>query len=439
MESDHVGSSSSLLSWVARYVWSQNGRRCERRCQLMIEGVVVDGGEARRIIRAQNQAALQLAQAAKQQLEPVIAARGREAENVASALAQWMGKGLRFMGRTRPEARQALVNACQWVVDHCDTPMDLGWPLEGEDGSHLIASGIEVFNYMAWDGIRDPESFKSRDFSTQAEFDRPARAVLDYLGIISERCQRRFRVRELVLDVPGEIHPPRHSRVNDGMLARLIAQDIAEQITAGEALESSMSGGRAGSNTWWRDSWKALSGLDNEVANGFRDVTRGFSMSDSPLIADPDAISRAYVSLGVGYLREVLERMPDYAEASGQEPRISMTISGNTIYGGQFAAQIANINSTIAGVAQQGSHEVADALKALEQAVLSQEGLDEEQRRDLLDNVGYLAEAAQAPLEERNRGLLRSVLSSLSIAAASGSDLRHALDNWAAVLHGILP
>ncbi|WP_162002128.1 hypothetical protein [Streptomyces violaceusniger] len=338
--------------------------------------------------------------------------------------------------------------------------MDLGWPLEGADGYPLISDGPEVFNYMAWDRIRNPELFERREFSTQAEFDGPAQAVLDYLDIISERCQRKFRVRELVLDVPGQVHPPRHARVNEGMLARLLAEDIAELIEAGEALETSSAIRVPAVDAWQRewsealsglqevsavDAWqwqasKVLAGLTAEVSAGFSAFPRGsLSWKSHPLVADPDALSRAYLSLSLGYLKEVQERMPDYAEASGQEPRVSMNISGNTIYGGQFAAQIANIDSTIAGVAQQGSHEVADALKALEQAVLSQGGLDEEQRRDLLDNVSYLAEAAQTPPEQRNRGILRSILSALNVAAASGSDLRHALDNWTGVLHGLLP
>ncbi|MGW6600335.1 hypothetical protein [Streptomyces sp. NPDC055036] len=398
----------------------------------------MDGGTARRIIREQNQAAPELARKAQEQLRPVVAARGRKAKDVAASLAPWVGRGLTFMGRTKPEARRALVDACKWVVIHSDTPMDLGWSLEGADGYPLISDGPEVFNYMAWDGIRVPEWFERREFSTQAEFDGPARAVLDYLDIISERCRRKFRVRALVLDVPGQIHPPRHARVNEGVLARLLTEDIAEQIEAGEALETSSAIGVPAVTTWQSDARSVLAGLAG-VSVGFDELFRGLYQCSSPLVADADAVCRAYLSLGLGYLKEVQERMPDYAEASGQEPRVSMNISGNTIYGGQFAAQIANIDSTIAGVAQQGSHEVADALKALEQAVLSQGGLDEERRRDLLDNVGYLAEAAQTPAEQRNRGILRSILSALNIAATSGSDLRQALDNWAGVLNGLLP
>ncbi|MFI6434843.1 hypothetical protein [Streptomyces sp. NPDC050759] len=399
----------------------------------------MDGGTARRIIREQNQAAPELARRAQEQLKPVVAARGRKAKQVAATLSPWVGRGLTFMGRTKPEARKALVDACEWVVTHSETPLDLGWPLEDENGYGLIASGGEVFNFMSWDGIRDPEWFRRREFSTQEEFNAPARAVLAYLDIIEQRCRRKFRVCELVLDVPGQVHPPRHARVNEGILARLLAEDIAEQIGAGEALETSSAIGVPAVKNWWTDAWKVLSGFSGEVSVGFSTLLRGLHQCDSPLVADPGALSRAYLSLGLDYLREVQERMPDYAEASGQEPRVSMNISGNTIYGGQFAAQIANIDSTIAGVVRQGGHEVADALKALEQAVLSQAGLDEDGRRDLLDNVEYLAQAAQAPPEQRNRGILRSALSALNIAATSGSDLRAALDSWAGVLHGLLP
>src|SRR5262249_28321187 len=64
-------------------------------------------------------------------------------------------------------------------------------------------------------------------------------------------------------------------------------------------------------------------------------------------------IHSAYIAIIVNYLAEVQQLMPAYAEASGQkkpEPRVSMIFSDSTFYGGQFAAQIANINSTIAGI-----------------------------------------------------------------------------------------
>jgi hypothetical protein len=133
--------------------------------------------------------------------------------------------------------------------------------------------------------------------------------------------------------------------------------------------------------------------------------------------------------------------MPDYTEASGQdipEAKVSMSISGGTFIGGQFAGQIANVDSTIAGIVQHGQEDMRQALLALKQAVLSQPGLDDEQRGDLLDSVEYLAEAAQAPPEKRKRGIVKSALTALKAAAIAGSELSRALDAWDAVLHKLI-
>jgi hypothetical protein len=115
-----------------------------------------------------------------------------------------------------------------------------------------------------------------------------------------------------------------------------------------------------------------------------------------------------------------------------------MNFSGGNFYGGQFAAQIANINSTIAGVVQHGDAEVARALQALEQAVLAQSGLGDGERQDLLDNIEYLAQAGQAPPEKRNRGLVKSVIAALTTAATAGTELGKAIEVWGSVLHRLV-
>jgi hypothetical protein len=161
----------------------------------------------------------------------------------------------------------------------------------------------------------------------------------------------------------------------------------------------------------------------------------------NPAVPDPGALGRAHLAFGLIYLEEVQDHMTDYAEASGQAvpaPRISMTISGGTFHGGQFIANLASIDSMIAGVVHQGSSEMADALSALERAVLSERGIEDQQRRDLLDNIEYLAKAAQASPEKRNRGIIRSILTALKVAAISGGELSKALDGWEAVLHKLV-
>jgi hypothetical protein len=54
-----------------------------------------------------------------------------------------------------------------------------------------------------------------------------------------------------------------------------------------------------------------------EVAGGFRILTQGIERLNSPVVDDADALLMAYMTLGLAYLEEVEERVPDYAELSG--------------------------------------------------------------------------------------------------------------------------
>lgn len=251
-------------------------------------------------------------------------------------------------------------------------------------------------------------------------------------------------------------HLPRHIRLAEVTLARLAAEDLTRQINAGRALEESLATGSSVEPAiaeWCEESVRLLDGFIGEpppsfggglwvVQWGFRSLIQDVGNCVNPEFPDQTALARAHLSIGLEYLEAVLERVPDYAKASRRtspEPRVSFSFNGGSFHGVQFAAQIANIESTIAGVAQQSGSEVADALKGLQQAVLSQDGLEDSQRQVLLDNVEYLATAANTQPQQRNRGLITSVLLALSTAAASGDQLQRAMDTWGSVLQGLLP
>lgn len=252
-----------------------------------------------------------------------------------------------------------------------------------------------------------------------------------------------------MLVYPKYVNPPRHGSVAQGILARILIEDLAAQVAAGRALEADSPTARD-LQAWGEKASEAMFGLPPEVKERFLGLAAGFACCDSYLLGtgdderweprrrgDPALLGRAYLALCLAYLEEVQEYMPDYIEASDRaapKPQLAVTVSGGTFYGAQIAAQISNIDSTIAGVAQQGSTEMADALKALEQAVLSQADLGEDERRDLLDNIGYLADTAQTPPEKRNRGIVKSVLTALGLAATAGTELGQAVDTWGHVL-----
>jgi hypothetical protein len=269
-------------------------------------------------------------------------------------------------------------------------------------------------------------------------------SICDNLNTIAAKLQE-FQVSGQLVDVPDVIRAPRYGQLREGVLARLFAEDLEAQIAIGREIETSLADGTSASQSvqeWGDTAGEILAGLTSAVQEGFVQLISGAAACDCPGVADPDILARAYLALGLAYMEEVQERMSDYAEASGQmppEPKVSMTFSGGTFYGGQFAAQIENIDTTIAGVLHQGGSDLADALEAIKQAVLSQQGLGVGQSRDLLDNVEYLAEAAQAPPGKRNRGIIKSVLGALATAATGGAELGKAMDVWGDVLHRLLP
>lgn len=406
----------------------------------------MDRDMARGVIRAENVAARELMRAG-------LIERGRQAEALAKALRPW-AKGRaerdwRKWGppdrRMEPELCRALSAAFKW--------RNIRHPVGGELWHADPSTGKRpIYREPDWDEI--PEGiwanlvYCNRPSPETVLYPKGAiayavRFTHDSLEACAKFC-REARPPEVVLVVPDEVHPPRHGELNGGVLSRLLVEDLTEQIKLGQAMETAVAAGESIPLTvqgWCANAAGVLAGLTREVGRGFAYLTAESAACDSPYIVDANALRRAYLTLGLAYLEEVRERMADYAEASGQvapEPRVSMTFSGGNFYGGQFAAQIANIDSTIAGVLQHGDAAVADALKALEQAVLSQGDMDEEQRRDLLDNVAYLAEAAQAPPAKRNRGIMKSVLAALSTAATGSADLTKAMNAWGEVLHGLL-
>jgi hypothetical protein len=174
-------------------------------------------------------------------------------------------------------------------------------------------------------------------------------------------------IPDRVITAPDDLHPPRHGHLKEGMLARLVAEDLAARIGAGRALEASL--------TRWEQIWPAapdwvddvnevLAGLEPEVriSSG---VFFGLIACESALVPGAVYLCRAYLVLALAYLEEVQERMPDYAQASGQaapEPAVSVTVSGGTFYGGRFASPITNIDSVIAGALRDGGPNTADAL-----------------------------------------------------------------------------
>ncbi|MBT2451031.1 hypothetical protein J7F03_28935 [Streptomyces sp. ISL-43] len=403
----------------------------------------MDVGTAMRVIREQDRVA-------RYRLRPLLDEQGRRCDAVAASLEPWLGKAWKWSrgqgslleprGFLRPEAYTALREA-QTLMDRRGRtrPHPLWQDLE---------KAVDCLDYRPpalWI-IENEHGARYQIFSTESSHlpkDRVDQAVAELIGNIRKlaTAYREDNPARLI-KLPEEIHPPRHAVFAEGILARLFVEDLNAWIENCREIEEAVVTATAVSPAIleWRDSTSLFLGrhLGSEVKLGFDSLMKSAPACGSPLIADVHALGRACMALGLAYLEEVRGRMPDYVEASGQatpEPRVSLTFSGGNYYGGQFAAQISNIHSSVAGVHQDGGAGIADALTALGQAVLAQENLDDDQRRDLLDNVEYLAGAAGEPPERRNRGIIRSALNALNAAAVAGTGLGAAMEAWSGVLH----
>ncbi|MEV6770392.1 hypothetical protein AB0N05_17400 [Nocardia sp. NPDC051030] len=265
-----------------------------------------------------------------------------------------------------------------------------------------------------------------------------------------EQALRAAASADSVLIVPNFEPPSRHARLKPGLNARVLKDELADSVDRGREL-SRMPVRPATAPTevehWVMCVSNLLDGF--EVSSGspcftdqFGGLIEGVAAARSPLVAESAQLTRAYLALGITYLEEVHGQMSDYAETSGQserDPSFRLDISGGTFYGGMFGAKIMNIDSTILTIAQQGDGRTADALKAIEHAVLAEPELDDQSRQELLETVEYLAQSAEQPPEKRSRGMVKSALAALGVAATAGTELNKAMEAWGQVLGGVLP
>lgn len=371
-------------------------------------------------------------------LRSLLKDRRKQARRVHGELKPWLNNSSTLFGRGKPEALQSLWRATKWLEENDSFPGAVSYHIEAYGLSLSCFHGLEVGG-----GGLEPGS------SYWELYQQKGQALNGQVRRINDRFERMIQCCEgkivsPIIHVPGEVHAPRRGCLKDGVSARFVIEDIAEQIEAGWSLYATIANGWTPNRdieAWSYKTGGILGRLKADCSSSFWGLVEGAKICMSPSVSNPAALGKAYLTLGLDYLEEVTQRMPEYVEQTNEVSpgNGSLNIHGGNFYGGQFAVKIENINSTIAGIIQRGNSDIGDALTALEQAVLDQPGLVDEQRSDLLDHVGYLATAAQTEPEERNRGTIRTVLAALTTAAASGQHLQSAMDSWGGVLHQILP
>jgi hypothetical protein len=375
----------------------------------------MDAEAARRVIREQDRLAVT-------RIRPALEGLAREADAAAAAIPRGMLWSPPRTFRRAREAWQPHVTRFNELTSHLYSPPEL-WSLfaaaENEYGDQVAVTASHV------QGARD-----------------------ELLKVAARLAADARNPALSVIPAPADVHPPRYARLPDGVSARRLTADLAAAIRDGRALDADLALRRkdwGDVDAWRKSSDPALSRVPGPAdGRGYHELHNEFPRSlyrcGNPLIADPYALARAYLALRLAYIEEVLERMPDYADASGQspDPQVQVNITNSTMTNTQIAAEIANVGSVISAVADSGDTGVAAALTALQQAVQSQQGLDDGERQALLGSVGDLAEAARDPADGRARRAATSALTALQFAAKTGGALSQALATWGDVLHRLL-
>jgi len=111
----------------------------------------------------------------------------------------------------------------------------------------------------------------------------------------------------------------------------------------------------------------------------------------------------------------------------------SMTVTGGTVAQVNFADVVHNLDAKITAIRDR-QPTAAEALEGLRTAVLEALEIDEERRRDLVDNLDDLADQAGRPPEERRQGRIRASLEAIKQAASVAGSLAEAWQQWGHIL-----
>ncbi|MFB6561541.1 hypothetical protein ACFCYH_22120 [Streptomyces sp. NPDC056400] len=386
----------------------------------------MNGEEARAVIRSQEERT-------RLRLEEAIRAHGHKAQAHLDALEPWRGgRSANLWGTvTKPGALRAFYDAYEWFEGGANT-------LPGELDYSIVTSkhpsGGPRPTYAPLDLDRYPRR-RSDWLHGQIRSGKADNSIENLhlaLRKLAETC-REASVVAPVLDLP-DVHPPRHRKLPDGVIARVLAKDITAAIAQGRALDANLAAGLPPLPALesWRDS--------TQRANMFMayDFMGGIEACGASIVPSPTALGRAYLALALEYLEELMDRLPDYAEASGQGKHDLVTVHGNVGVIGpvskshiSVAETVTNIDTTIETLAGRGDTDLAVAIRALTQAIQQASELADDQRAQLLDNVADIADAAAEPDAPRSLSRARAAMAVITSAAGASAQLTQA----ASVLH----
>ncbi|MFE2871849.1 hypothetical protein [Embleya sp. NPDC059259] len=234
------------------------------------------------------------------------------------------------------------------------------------------------------------------------------------------------------------LQPPEYAIFKHDVVASTIAEQITDFLTRQsrrfEAL--SVDPSLIGTQETEFGAWLLEGFLTGEVPARFRKATIEWFESVTTWderTADPRLRAQLHLvcmAFSMNYLLEVLKRMPEYADRSGQGKKLDGIVVNGNVGVINTAESLRIINSTMAGIIDRGDARTADAVSELSAAVQEDPNLTDEVRAQLLDHVADVAEAAAVPDEPRRLNRARAALASITAAAGASSRIAQVVTEW---------
>jgi hypothetical protein len=105
-----------------------------------------------------------------------------------------------------------------------------------------------------------------------------------------------------------------------------------------------------------------------------------------------------------------------------ESPRVRIDVSNSQIGTLNLGTIVGDVENHLSAVSDPDAEEARDALQRLTQAIVDADGLPDDRRRELLEQIDLLAEEASRPPERRRPAVVRPVLTGIaaSLSAAGG-------------------
>lgn len=147
------------------------------------------------------------------------------------------------------------------------------------------------------------------------------------------------------------------------------------------------------------------------------------------------ALAEARRDLEIMVLRnEALPKKP----AEEKAPVIHLNIQNSNIANLNLGSQVGTINAALESISSGGQQEFAQALKELTEAVISQQGLSDNQKREVIQALSTVAAEAPKKPEDRSAGTLKAIMGYLPTMISSASQLVALWDKVGPTIKGYL-